>query len=89
MDEYRGRFANYDRREPSKEHHPPPEPPPPAEPYIEPVLPASGLLHSFGIGSDFLGSYMPILLLVVGAVVLYLMVGKLDLFGGLLGGILG
>ncbi|MCL2843236.1 MAG: hypothetical protein FWE28_07205 [Oscillospiraceae bacterium] len=81
MDEYRGRFANHNHhREPPQQ----PQPPPP-EPHIEPS--SKGLLGNFGIGGDFLGEYLPILLIILGAVGVYLMLGKGDGLGSLLGGL--
>lgn len=83
MDEYRGRFATHNNH---REPPPHPEPPPPEPPPLPP--PTKGLLGNFGIGGDFLGEYLPILLILLGLVGVYLMFGKGDGLGGLLGGFL-
>jgi len=82
MDEYRGRFAGHNHHREPPQHHP--EPPP--EAIAEPPSP-KGLLGNFGIGGDFLGEYLPILLILLGAIGVYLMIGKGDGIGGLLGGL--
>ena len=79
MDEHRGRHEAYARRD---QHHRG-EPPPPIYP-PEPA-PSQGLLDSFGIGGEFLEEYLPILLILLGALGVYLLLGKQ---GGILGGFL-
>ena len=93
MDEYRGRYEAYGRRE--HQHHPQREEPPPAHfseaPPTHPpeTAPQQGLLEGFGIGNDFLDEYLPILLILLGALGIYLLLGKQNNgLGGLLGGFL-
>ena len=86
MDEYRGRYAGYNRQE-QHQHHQSQEMPRHEEP--TPVLPLEpepprGLLGSFGFGDGF-DDYLPILLILIGAVGVYLWLGKQD--GGPLGGL--
>ena len=86
MDEYRGRYEAYGRREQSaqqQEHHQQQAETPP--PRLEPA-PSKGLLSSFGIGGGALDDYLPILLILLGAVGVYLWLDKQE--GGL-GGLLG
>jgi len=82
MDEYRNRYETYNRREPHQSAQQEYEEPPPVLP-LEPV-PPRGLLAQFGIG-DGLDDYLPILLILLGAVGVYLWLGKQ---GGGLGGLL-
>jgi len=93
MDEYRGRYEAYGRRE--HHHHPHREEPSPTHfseaPPVHPpeVTPSHGLLESFGIGNDFLDEYLPILLILLGALGVYLLLGRQNNgLGGLLGGFL-
>jgi len=90
MDEYRGRYEAYGRREQQQQeyqqqhqHH---ESPP--EPSCGPG-PPRGILESFGIGGDWLDDYLPILLILLGLLGLYLLLGKQNEgLGGLLGSFL-
>ena len=87
MDEYRGRYEAYGRREAYPHPYDQQEPPEPPPPLLEPDPPAPrGLLGNFGIGGDLLDEYLPILLILLGAVGVYLWLGKQ---GGGLGGLLG
>jgi len=86
MDEYRGRVDAYHRRgrEETYDHQPhyyEEPPPPPLEPERAP-----GPLAAFGIGNDWLDEYLPILLILLGALGVYLW---MDRQGGSLGGLLG
>ena len=80
MDEYRSRYETGGRHEP----HPPPcetchDAPPP-------VPPPRGLLGQFGLPGG-LGEYLPILLILLGALGVYLWLDKQNMgLGGLLGG---
>jgi len=81
MDEYRGRYGAYHRGEPHPpaggDHEPPPLPPP---------EPSRGFLGQFGLGNG-LDEYLPILLILLGAVGVYLWLDKQNGgLGGLLGG---
>lgn len=80
MDEYRGRYQGYERRE---EHHHEEPTAHYAEP--EPAPAPRGILPGLGIGGDFLDEYLPILLIILGALGIYLMLGK---NGGGIGGLL-
>ena len=90
MDEYRGRYEAYGRREqsaqePHAHHHRQEEAP---VPHLEPA-PSKGLLSSFGIGGGVLDDYLPILLILLGAVGVYLWLDRQEGgLGGLLGGFL-
>jgi len=90
MDEYRGRYEAYGRREQSagqQEHHHRQEEPP--VPHLEPTPSRGGLLSNFGIGGGVLEDYLPILLILLGAVGVYLWLDKQEGgLGGLLGGFL-
>ena len=86
MDEYRGRYAGYTRE--SKPHPQyPQEPSEPMPPFPEPESPAPrGILGNLGIGGDLLDDYLPILLILLGAVGVYLLLDKRgEGPGGLLG----
>ena len=85
MDEYRGRTDAYHRRWQEHSHPPHYQEEPPAPPLSEPDLPR-GPLSSFGIESDWLEEYLPILLILIGALGVYLW---MDRQGGSLGGLLG
>ena len=89
MDEYRGRHHGYDRREDHQHHHH--EEPAHAHVHAEHVSPAAGIFPGLGIGGDFLDEYLPIILIILGAVGVYLLLNKnggLGGLGGLLGGFL-
>jgi len=81
MDEYRGRYQGYDREQ---HHHSEP-----AAHHPEPESPRRGIIPSLGIGGDFLDDYLPILLVILGAVGVYLLLSKNGGgFSGLLDGFL-
>ncbi|MCL2564115.1 MAG: hypothetical protein FWE08_08820 [Oscillospiraceae bacterium] len=77
MDEYRGRYEAYHNHQHREEQEEP-------IPHMEPT-PPQGMLSRFGLG-DGLDDYLPILLILLGAVGVYLWLGKQ---GGGLGGLLG
>ena len=84
MDEYRGRYEAYGRR--GQRQHQEEYPPVHAREAEAP----QGVLESFGIGGDWLEEYLPVLLILLGAVGVYLWLGKQNEgLGGLLGGLLG
>jgi len=88
MDEYRGRSDAYHRRWQEHPHHPHTQEEPPAPPPCEPELPR-GPLSNFGIESDWLEEYLPILLILIGALGVYLWMARQgSSLGGLLGGFL-
>ena len=80
MDEYRGRHQGYDRREQQHHHRES------VTHHIEPEPIRGGFIPGLGIGGDFLDEYLPIILIILGAIGLYLMLGK---NGGGLNGLLG
>ena len=86
MDEYRGRYEAYGGRgqpqqQPYHEDYPPAQAPESAPP--------RGLLENFGVGGDWLEEYLPVLLILLGAVGVYLWLGKQNEgLGGLLNGFL-
>jgi len=94
MDEYRGRYEAHYRREQQQQqdHHAQPdhhedghhyqEPPPPVLESGPP--PSRGFLGNFGFGDGF-DDYLPIILILLGAVGVYLWLGKQE--GGPLGGL--
>ena len=87
MDEYRGRYAAYGGRGYHEQQHY--EEHPPAAHTTE-ATPLRGALESFGIGGDWLEEYLPILLILLGAVGVYLWLDKQNGgLSGLLGGFLG
>ena len=81
MEEYRGRYHEFDRGE----HHHHGEAAPPCG---EPVRPLGGIIPGLGINGDFLDEYLPIILIILGAIGIYLLLGKNNGLGGLLGGFL-
>ena len=82
MDEYRGRYHGHDRGE----HHHHDEP---VHAHVEPRSPVGGILPGLGISGEFLEEYLPIILIILGAIGVYLLLGKNNNgLGGLLGGIL-
>jgi len=76
MDEYRGRYETYGRREHQQQYHQEPSPEPPPSHHQESGSPQGGLLESFGIGNDWLDEYLPVLLILLGALGVYLWLGK-------------
>lgn len=84
MDEYRDRYDLHGQHHPHHhgqhpEHHEPPHHPP-----TDGAGPAFGLL-----GDGLLGEHLPLILLIVGAVLVYLLFLRDGGIGGMLGGILG
>ena len=82
MDEYRGRHQGYDRGEPHHHHEEP------VHCHAEPGGSVGGILPGLGIGGDFLEEYLPIILIILGAIGVYLLLGKNNNgLGGILGGL--